>query len=834
MSYFAGAQKLELVNNWTYSFSAINGAEPVSRPSEKEGPWVEKDTMLRKSGLVFFKRKVVLPSSLKQQWNNTGVAALYLGRVLQADETYFNGTLIGKNGSSDVQRVYIIPDSLVNWDNENTIEMKVEHWGQKGGTASVPYLAEAKPVHLFAPGTIGSETIRTTTALNKNTTYTLQVKNNLDKPVNGVVIAKFFNNKNVLLHTAEKGVSLTPGANSIPFAYRSPASFVKIVYTLSIPTYRLSLNWNQMAGYEPVVYKQTKPALIVKVPLLFEPAKIFNQKMGGWLGERFNINEEKRLKQVDELALLEGYFNKPGKHPWIGEHVGKFLEAACNTYKSTRDAALKIQIDRTVQQLLASQKEDGYLGTYTADNEWTSWDVWSHKYNLVGLLSYFELSGYQPALEGAKKIGDLLVGKFGTGAGQLNIVKAGAHVGMAATSVLDPMTDLYQFTGNKKYLDFCYYIVNSYDVANGPAIIKTLNATGRVDKTANAKAYEMLSNLVGLVKLYKMTGDTSVLNPVMKAWTDIADNRLYITGTTSSFEHFKDDDLLPASPKDNMGEGCVTTTWIQLNYQLLTIFGRMDYINELERAVYNHLAGAENPQTGCVSYYTPLQGKKPYGCNITCCMSSVPRGIAMIPLFANGQLRGNPVFDFYQPGTFATIIEEKGKKQAVQFATTTDFLKDGNVAIQVNPTNASNFTVLLRKPYWATNITATVNGLAIQAGQDDFISVKRQWKKGDNIRVYFDMPVMVLDGGISYPGMVALQRGPQVLAFDRSLNSTEEGKVQLPWKDVMLQPAILPANWIGKEGFELTSDGTGKPIVLVPYADASQTGGEVSTWMKKK
>lgn len=82
--------------------------------------------------------------------------------------------------------------------------------------------------------------------------------------------------------------------------------------------------------------------------------------------------------------------------------------------------------------------------------------------------------------------------------------------------------------------------------------------------------------------------------------------------------------------------------------------------------------------------------------------------------------------------------------------------------------------------------------------------------------------------------LVALQRGPQVLAFDKSLNTTDAGKVQLPWKNVSLQPAKLPANWIGKEGFEPTNDGTKNPIVLVPYGDASQTGGEVSTWMKKQ
>src|SRR5690606_28770352 len=111
--------------------------------------------------------------------------------------------------------------------------------------------------------------------------------------------------------------------------------------------------------------------------------------------------------------------------------------------------------------------------------------------------------------------------------------------------------------------------------------------------------------------------------------------------------------------KDKMGEGCVTTTWLQLNFQLLSLFGDMKYVDELERTVYNHLIGAENPQTGCVSYYTPLMGAKPYDCSITCCLSSVPRGIAMIPLLTNGKISGNPSFLFYQAGTYKTKLNNK-------------------------------------------------------------------------------------------------------------------------------------------------------------------------------
>ena len=187
------------------------------------------------------------------------------------------------------------------------------------------------------------------------------------------------------------------------------------------------------------------------------------------------------------------------------------------------------------------------MGTYTPDQYWTSWDVWSHKYNLHGLLAYYSATGYKPALESCKKMGDLLCRTFGKNKGQKDIILAGEHIGMAATSVLDAMVELYKYTADKKYLDFCYYILDAWEQDNGPKVISAILETGRVTEVGNGKAYEMLSNYVGLIKLYQITGDKKFLKAVELAWQDVEDKQLYITGTTSSHEHFQDDDYLPAA-----------------------------------------------------------------------------------------------------------------------------------------------------------------------------------------------------------------------------------------------------------------------------------------------
>jgi len=197
---------------------------------------------------------------------------------------------------------------------------------------------------------------------------------------------------------------------------------------------------NQLKFDIPAI-NQPKPVVENVIRDAFVAVPVQDQILQGYLGKRMTQNLEERLLKIDEKGIIEGYLHRPGNHPWIGEHVGKYLETACNTWKYTHDARLKKQMDRLVYELINSQLDNGYLGTYTPDQYWTSWDVWSHKYNLYGLLAYYTTTGYKPALETCKKIGDLLCVTFGNKPGQRDIIAAGTHVGMAATSVLDPIVE---------------------------------------------------------------------------------------------------------------------------------------------------------------------------------------------------------------------------------------------------------------------------------------------------------------------------------------------------------------------------------------------------------
>ncbi|MGE8290628.1 MAG: beta-L-arabinofuranosidase domain-containing protein [Sphingobacterium sp.] len=583
------------------------------------------------------------------------------------------------------------------------------------------------------------------------------------------------------------------------------------------------------------------PKVDYVVPSQYDLAIPQTDILSGYLGNRYQLNLEKRLLQVDEEGLLEGFHTRPGKQRWIGEHIGKYLEAAANTWLVTKDSRLKQQMDRMFHRLLETQGEDGYLGTYLPENRWTSWDVWVHKYDLFGLLAYYGAVGDPKALNAATQIGDLLYNTFGDTPGKKNILKSGSHVGMAATSVIDPMLDLYRWTGDKKYLDFCRYIIRAYDFEGGPAIVTSILKHKRVDKVANAKAYEMLSNIVGLVKMYRLTGDKDLLNVINYTFDDISANRLFVTGTSSDHERFQDNHYLRADTSAHMGEGCVTTTWLQFNTQLFSITGDLKYYNEIEKTIYNHLLGAENPQTGCVSYYTPLIGEKPYRCNITCCLSSVPRGIALIPYLNFGQLNHIPTILLYEPAQIKEKIKTSSQQTIpLELTLTSEFPRKGTATLQVNLPQSAQFPLQLRVPEWATNYTATINGKTYKSEPNQLLKIVRHWKDNDKISISFDIRTEIVNGGKTYPGSFTLKRGPQIFALDQSLNPQvdfETAKLVYPEKAaIKLTEAQdkLPKNWVGTLAYSTdisTSDNKKQSILLVPYADASQTGGFSKVWI---
>ena len=97
-------------------------------------------------GFAWYRVKVVVPASMKKNAEKYDGLMLNLGKIDDADETYFNGHKVGATGKMppdyagayDVQRSYLIPPEYVSWGKKNTIAVRVYDAGGDGGLYGGP------------------------------------------------------------------------------------------------------------------------------------------------------------------------------------------------------------------------------------------------------------------------------------------------------------------------------------------------------------------------------------------------------------------------------------------------------------------------------------------------------------------------------------------------------------------------------------------------------------------------------------------------------------------------------------------------------------------------
>ena len=174
----------------------------------------------------------------------------------------------------------------------------------------------------------------------------------------------------------------------------------------------------------------------------------------------------------------------------------------------------------------------------------------------------------------------------------------------------------------------------------------------------------------------------------------------------------------------------------------------------------------------------------------------------------------------------------------VRLLVETNYPESGEVLIHVEPERDIHFPLRLRVPSWTKSYVATVGESTVEGKPGEFLVLNRKWHKGDTVKIAMDLTVRALDGGVSYPDSVAIQRGPQVLALEQSLNSDlksfdNAGPTSISPEALTLADTktTLPHTWLGSQAYVLRgeSDGQPKPLVLIPFADAKN----YRVWLKK-
>ena len=567
-------------------------------------------------------------------------------------------------------------------------------------------------------------------------------------------------------------------------------------------------------------------------------------KIGGYVGSRIEICNSGMIMQEDVDALVEPFRHKEDRSSWSTEFIGKWMLGAIEMYRYNSDPALFEKISKGIHDLVATQQEDGFIGSYAPEARLTHWDIWGRKYTALALISYYRLTGEKSVLEAAAKSIDCLIKDLNER--NVDIASTGNYFGMASCSVLEPVVYLYKETLCQKYLDFALSIVGSIERDGSSQLItKALNDVPVSQRSAfpkrwwsssnGMKAYEMMSCYEGLVELASVTGNQEYITAAEKTVESIVQDEINIAGSGAAFECWYMGRERQTIPTYHTMETCVTFTWMQFCARLLEKTGKSFYADQFERTMYNALMAAMKDDGSEISKYSPLEGHRSRGedqCGlcINCCNANGPRGYALIPKTAMTFKDNSLSVNLYLPmeASFASGRNSVGVKVE------TGYPVDGKVRLSLDARKMSEFSLALRVPSWSEGkFAVTVNGEAQDCVPDNgYVKICRKWKGGDVVEIDMEIKTKVVE----LNNMQAVVRGPLVFARDSRfadgfvdesavIQKDENGCVDaVPvtaedsfcWLDLQV-PMVLGAN---------LEDDAEKAVRLIHFCDFASAGND--------
>jgi uncharacterized protein len=535
--------------------------------------------------------------------------------------------------------------------------------------------------------------------------------------------------------------------------------------------------------------------------------------INGYIGDKLDLSYKNRILAQNVNRLIEPFRNRAEEWCWQSEFWGKWFTSAVLAYRFRPEPQLKAVLDQAVTGLLSTQTPDGYIGNYRDNFHLEQWDIWGRKYCMLGLLAYYDLTKDKNSLLASRKIADHLIKEIADK--NVLIVKKGNHRGMAASSVLEPICQLYSRTGDQHYLNFAQEIVREWETADGPQLISKsgTDVAKRFPKPATwwgweqgQKAYEMMSCYEGLLELYRLTGKLEYRDAVEKTWQNIMDTEINIAGSGSGAECWFGGKRLQTLHTDHSQETCVTATWIKLSQQLLRLTGEAKYADAIEQTYYNALLCAMHTDGSDWAKYSPLSGQRgegseQCGMGLNCCVASGPRGLFTLPITSVMSQKDGVSVNFFVNGIYKLLTPEGKQVEVIQ---QTDYPVSGNITLKVSIPKEDHLNVRVRIPGWSQRSTLTVNGQPVtDVTPGKYTEISRTWKPGDIINLTLDMRGRVVHIG-ELPENLAIVRGPIVLARDARLGA--------PNVDEIIKPLV------DKEGFvDLTPSGVNQDGIWMKY-----------------
>lgn len=495
------------------------------------------------------------------------------------------------------------------------------------------------------------------------------------------------------------------------------------------------------------------------------------------------------IENFDRVARGEVTYDRPGWQ-FSDSELYKLMEAMAWEYGRTHDSVIDRMFCDLTSRVSAAQDADGYIGTAFGHSglppRYSDLSMGHELYNMGHLLqagvARLRTVGDDELVDVARRAADHICHEFGPDGRQGICGHPEIEVALA---------EFGRATGERTYIDQAQLFIERR--GHGTLPVRPLLSAAyfqddvpvRDADALRGHAVRALYLSAGAVDVAVENSDGDLLASLERQWERTVARRTYITGGMGSRhqdEGFGDDWELPADRA--YCETCAGVASVMFSWRLYLATGKVQYIDLIERTLFNILATAVRADGRAFFYANPLQQRETGDAaeldgpnlraegsirapwfDVSCCPTNVARTLASLHMYAISV--EDDVVSLLQYASGEVEVELGEEKLA--FNVVTRYPDDGTVRIEVSEAPDREVTLRLRVPSWADKAKLEVAGQRAVRLESGWFDVQRRFSTGD---------VLVLDlcarPRLTWPdpridalrGTVAIENGPLVLCIE--------------------------------------------------------------------
>ena len=320
------------------------------------------------------------------------------------------------------------------------------------------------------------------------------------------------------------------------------------------------------------------------------------------------------------------------------------------------------------------------------------------------------------------------------------------------------LADAYAITGEQKYLDVAKRFSHRRML---------LPLSQRQDCLDNLHANTQVPKIVGFERIAELSGDEAYHNASIFFWDIVTGERSLAFGGNSRREHFPSKEACRDFVEDIDGpESCNTNNMLKLTENLHRRNPEARFADFYELATFNHILSTQHPEHGGYVYFTSARPRhyRNYSAPNEAMWCCVGTGME------NHGKYGQFVYTKHGGSLFVNLFvasELNWKEKGIVLRQETNFPYAEASRITVTQGKAQ-FSLNVRYPGWVKpgqfEVKVNDQPVSIVTGPSSYVTINRQWKKGDVVDITFPM-----HNSVKYlpnlPQYIALMHGPIMLAM---------------------------------------------------------------------